>query len=327
MLPALTQYEKYECTFFNLEFPTNVFHLRSPVIPAPDGPLGEPEIHSRLVRALGALTDDDLSGLADAAERGYDAYAEAFGARMAERPHLASMASVMLYETLGPSLPGDAKAAAALWGVAQLCAATYPDSVRSAGFKGDGAALGNALFEAVLRERRGLVFSVDDHEANWDWIGRARPSGRLDLAIPELLEELSGLMEEADETDPEFPFVLSAGERRAYTAMTLMRNPEWRKRDAEGALRINPDDAVRLGLSDGAHAHVTTARGRCTAPVEITGNLRPGHISLPNGYGLANGADGPVTGVAPNELTSSAHRDWLAGTPLHKHVPARVEPA
>jgi formate dehydrogenase len=29
--------------------------------------------------------------------------------------------------------------------------------------------------------------------------------------------------------------------------------------------------------------------------------------------------------VAPNELTASEDRDWLAGTPWHKHVRARVE--
>jgi anaerobic selenocysteine-containing dehydrogenase len=54
--------------------------------------------------------------------------------------------------------------------------------------------------------------------------------------------------------------------------------------------------------------------------------MRPGNISLPNGLGLAHGPGGPVTGVAPNELTSSARRDWLSGTPWHKHVPARIEP-
>ena len=30
-------------------------------------------------------------------------------------------------------------------------------------------------------------------------------------------------------------------------------------------------------------------------------------------------------GVAPNELTAVEDRDWLAGTPWHKHVPARIE--
>ena len=31
VLPAASQYEKWECTFFNLEFPRNVFHLRRPL--------------------------------------------------------------------------------------------------------------------------------------------------------------------------------------------------------------------------------------------------------------------------------------------------------
>ena len=55
--------------------------------------------------------------------------------------------------------------------------------------------------------------------------------------------------------------------------------------------------------------------------------MQPGHVSLPNGLGLDYpGAAGRVTtGVAPNELTASEDRDWLAGTPWHKHVPARIE--
>ena len=55
--------------------------------------------------------------------------------------------------------------------------------------------------------------------------------------------------------------------------------------------------------------------------------MQPGHISLPNGMGVDYPAeDGVVaTGVAPNELTAGEDRDWLAGTPWHKHVPARLE--
>ncbi|MBI5104491.1 MAG: molybdopterin-dependent oxidoreductase [Solirubrobacterales bacterium] len=325
VLPAPTQFEKHECTFFNLEFPNNYFHLRHPVLPAPDGPLIEAELHRRLVRELGALTDEDVAGLREAADAGLDAYAAAFGARMAERPHLMGLATVVLYETLGPALPGGAAAAAALWGSAQLCAATYPDSIRAAGFDGEGTALGNALFEAALGNPRGITFSVDDHDASWRWIAQHRPSGRLDLAIPELLDELGALPGEPDVADPDFPLVLSAGERRSGSAMTLMRDPEWRKRDAEGALRMSPADAASLGLADGDRATVVTARGRRTAAVEVSDMMRAGHVSLPNGYGLD--FNGTVTGIAPNELTSGDRRDPVAGTPWHKTVPARVEPA
>jgi hypothetical protein len=56
--------------------------------------------------------------------------------------------------------------------------------------------------------------------------------------------------------------------------------------------------------------------------------MQPGHASLPNGFGLDyTDADGNVVvpGAAPNSLTSSEWRDEFAGTPWHKHVPARVE--
>jgi len=49
-----------------------------------------------------------------------------------------------------------------------------------------------------------------------------------------------------------------------------------------------------------------------------------------NGLGLTYPDSDGVSaahGVAPNELTASADRDWLAGTPWHKHVPARIEAA
>ena len=70
VLPASSQYEKWECTFFNLEFPHNEFHLRRPVFDPLPGTLPEYEIHARLCRALGAYTDDDLAPLHSAAAEG-----------------------------------------------------------------------------------------------------------------------------------------------------------------------------------------------------------------------------------------------------------------
>ena len=68
--------------------------------------------------------------------------------------------------------------------------------------------------------------------------------------------------------DAEWPFVLAAGERRAFTANTIFRDPDWRKKDREGSLRIHPDDAATLGLVDGSRARVITKAGSTVAVVE-----------------------------------------------------------
>ena len=127
---------------------------------------------------------------------------------------------------------------------------------------------------------------------------------------------------------PLFPFVLAAGERRSFTANTIFRDPDWRKRDREGALRMSPADAEQLGVADGAPVRVVTQRGAVEVAVAVSDTMQAGHISLPNGLGVDYPDDegGMATsGVAPNELTWSELRDDFAGTPWHKHVPARVE--
>lgn len=119
-------------------------------------------------------------------------------------------------------------------------------------------------------------------------------------------------------TTPQLPIVLSVGERRAYTANDIFRDPSWRKRDANGALRVSVEDAQALGLADGCLARITTAAGSAEATVEVTETMLAGHAALPNGFGLDyTGDDGRtvVAGVAPNALTSTRWRDPYAGTP------------
>ncbi|EUA91640.1 molybdopterin dinucleotide binding domain protein [Mycobacterium ulcerans str. Harvey] len=119
-------------------------------------------------------------------------------------------------------------------------------------------------------------------------------------------------------TTTELPIVLSVGERRAYTANDIFRDPSWRKRDADGALRVSVEDAQALGLTDGCRARITTAAGAAEATVEVTEVILPGHASLPNGFGL-DYVDGDgrtvVPGVAPNALTSTKWRDPTPGRP------------
>ena len=168
--------------------------------------------------------------------------------------------------------------------------------------------------------------TVDEYEETWNRMETA--DRRVRLVVDELLEDLRSLRDEGlTERDAAFPLVLSAGERRSSTANTIYRDPSWRKKDRAGALRMSPQDATALGLSDGDWAEITTPGGTGRALVEVNENMQRGHISLPNGQGLSYPTDnGPVlTGLAPNELTTTTLRDRVAGTPWHKHVPARVK--
>jgi len=248
-------------------------------------------------------------------------FAAAFFDATAANPALGAVAPVVLYRTLGPTLPDGAASAALLWGAAHRCALSFEASVRRAGHTGEGLELGESLFDAILAGHHGVTFSVDE----WADVSPrvATDDGRIHVVIPELVQELRELGDEPALTSVEFPLVLSAGERRSFTANTIIRDATWRKRDAEGALRVSAADAAAAGLADGGVARLTTPRGTAQVRVEISEMMQRGHISLPNGMGLDEG--GVRVGVAPNELTSSADRDWIAGTPWHKSVPARLE--
>ncbi|HWX99641.1 MAG TPA: molybdopterin-dependent oxidoreductase [Mycobacterium sp.] len=322
VLPAASQFEKPEATFFNFEFPHNGFQLRRPLLEPLPGTLPEPEIWARLVRALGVVADADLRPLREAAQRGRQAYTEAFLGAVGSNPTVAKLLPYVLYETLGPTLPEGLSGAAALWGLAQKTAMTYPDAVRRAGH-----ADGNALFDAILDSPSGVTFTVHNYEDDFALISHA--DHKIALEIPEMLDDLWALTAAPPQlTTSEFPIVLSVGERRAYTANDIFRDPSWRKRDADGALRVSVEDAQALGLVDGGRARVSTAAGDAEATIEITETMLPGHAALPNGFGLDYIDDDGhtvVPGVAPNMLTSTRWRDRYAGTPWHKHVPARIE--
>ena len=323
VLPAASQFEKPECTFFNLEFPHNDFQLRHPLFDPLPGTLPEYEIWARLIREIGFVSDDDLRPLRKAAAEGREAYTAAFFAELASNPALVKVLPYVLYETLGPTLPEGLAGAAALWGLAQKTAVTYPDAVRRAGY-----ADGNALFDAILTSPSGITFTAHEYGDDFAMIGHG--DGKIALQIPELLDDIRALHDsQPGLTTTEFPIVLSAGERRAFTANDIFRDPSWRKKDTSGALRVSIADAEALGLVDGGRARITTAAGSAETLVEVNPGMRVGHASLPNGYGLDfTDADGgsQVTGVATNALTSTDWRDSYAGTPWHKHVPARIEP-
>ena len=330
VLPASSQYEKTEFTLFNFEFPKNFFQVRAASVPPLQGTLPEPEIYTRLARALGLLPGDNaLAPLREAAFHSRPAFAQALRSFMGANPQAAAVGALVLYHTLGATLPDATAAAAPLWQAAQACAKRSPEAVRralGANSKVPDAELGDALFDAVVGTRSGVAITEHGYEEVWSLI--SHPDRKVHLAIAPLLEWL-GRLDAAEASAPkDYPFVLAAGQRRMFNANQIFRDPAWRRDDPDGALLINTRDLQELGASDGEWIAVQSPAGRLVARARVDDSLRQGQLALPHGYGQSYPTrDGERLSNGPrvNALTDSGNCDPIAATPYHKHVAVRLE--
>ena len=305
VLPAASQFEKFECTFFNWGFPVNHQHVRHPLLPVREGCLPEQEIYRRLAVAV----SDDVS----------------------TNPLLGPLLQVMEHPAFG-AMPSDRRAAIApLFIAAHQFAEQHRAAVVRAGMEDGGQGLGMALFERMIGSPSGTVISRHEYEDTFSFI--RHPDGKIHLDVDEMfrwMDDLRGELEAGavgTTADPEFPFVLSAGERRASNATTNLRDPAWRPRDPDGALSIHPEDARRLGVADGERLVVESRHGSLEAVVRMDDGVQLSVVSLPHGFGLGypdeTGAR-VARGPAINTLTGSNHCDPLTKTPYHKNVPVRL---
>src|SRR5262249_38416213 len=154
------------------------------------------------------LSDDDYAPLRQAAADGRMAFAGTFLAAMASNPRVAKYAPIVLYRTLGPTLPDGMAAAAIYWAFAHQFVQAHADAAARAGFDGDAFSAGENLFDAILSARTAVVYADEPYEASWSRI--RTPGGRINLAIPELFGELEKLAAGPRPRDPAYPFILSA---------------------------------------------------------------------------------------------------------------------
>lgn len=328
VLPAAAQHEKWEFTLFTFEWPHNVFHVRRPLLDPLPGTLVEAEIYARLFEELGVLPGPEvLAELTEVARTDRARLLPAAGAVMATHPGLSEIAPVLLYRTLGATLPDGAAAMAPLWAASHRAARTMPRAVRRGlDVDLDGPALGEELFRRILTDASGTVFSAHEWDEVWELVRRERV--RLDL--PELLDWLGRLDPAADLPDPDHPFSLVNGQRRTHNANQILRAPAWRRSDPDGALRVREEDLAAVGAAAGDWVAVVTAAGRIVVRAEPDERMRPMQVSLPHGYGMSypDGHGGRVVdGPRINMITIAADRDPIAGTPHHKDVKVRLEPA
>lgn len=333
VLPAATQFEKWECTGFNLEFPDNAFHVRHPLFPPRAETLPEAEIYTRLLEAMGEFPRSfpvlqRIAEVEPAATHPFG-FLAAFAAQLAAKPRLRPYAASIAYRTLGPALRTaranpervPPAATAPLLGLTLDLANRERGAVQRAGHRGNRLTLGSALFRAILDRPEGVLVTRHTFEDTWSLLRHA--DGRIHLDIPEMLAALRALRDEPEAVPP---LVLLAGERRSYNANQIFRDPAWRKTDLEGAMRMHPDDARALGLVQGSRAICTSDTGEIAVTIELDEALRPGMVTLPHGYGMRYRGGEPA-GPQLNRLTASEHCDPLTRTPYHKHVPVKVRAA
>ncbi len=319
ILPAASQFEKLEATGFNLEFPENFFHLRHAVFAPLEESLPEPEIYTRLLEKMDLIPKKFpiLSKIASVSRLGYLAALQILFKR---KPKLQKYASSIMYRTLGKTLPKNAESAAPLLGLTLAYAAKYFAEVKAAGFSGNQRNLGNTLFDKILAEKSGVIISKHKFSDVWTLI--KNKDERIYLEIPEMLEELKKIRNE-DLSNDDYPFILMAGERRSYNANQIYRNPEWRKIDPKGTMRIHPEDAKEIGIENGAEVVCRSAIGSLNVFVEIDASVRRKVVTLPNGYGLKY-KNGEPNGPQLNLLTPSNNCEPLTKTPFHKYLPIKI---
>lgn len=156
-------------------------------------------------------------------------------------------------------------------------------------------------------------------------------SGKIDLAAEAITIDVPRLAKELV-TKPDGRFML-IGRRHLSSNNSWMHNIESLVRGTNRCtVHVHPEDASRLGLSDGGTAIVTARAGRIEVPVEITDQIRPGVISIPHGWG--HDAVGVRTTVATahagvnSNLVADEHLlDALSGTAVLNGIPVEIEPA
>ncbi|WNV89368.1 molybdopterin oxidoreductase family protein [Umezawaea sp. Da 62-37] len=169
--------------------------------------------------------------------------------------------------------------------------------------------------------------------------------GALEPRIPEVLRTPSGKVELCpDPIAADIPRVLDAlrdrpddlllvGRRHLRSNNSWMHNvPALVKGKPTCTLLVNTADALRLGLTGGGVAQVSSRVGKVEATVEVTDDIASGVVSLPHGWGH----DRPGTrtsvasahaGVNVNLLTDDLRIDPLSGTAVLNGVRVHVSPA
>jgi anaerobic selenocysteine-containing dehydrogenase len=158
------------------------------------------------------------------------------------------------------------------------------------------------------------------------------PSGKIELVPAMLIADLKRASSDLSRPAPELVVI---GRRQLHSNNSWMHNlpvlaKSQQARSGRCTALMNPADAVRLGLEDGATAKIFRDGRRVEAEVEISEEMMPGVISLPHGWGHAQpGTQMKIAAAQPganlNALLDESQRDPLSGNAVLSGVAVQIE--
>ncbi|MEP3919421.1 molybdopterin-dependent oxidoreductase [Ascidiaceihabitans sp.] len=194
------------------------------------------------------------------------------------------------------------------------------------------------LDHALSRGFHAQAVSVDvlkDHEGSLD-LGPLvpclaqrlqTPDGRLNLCPDVFVADLPRLL--AHETPTDRPYVM-IGRRQVRSHNSWTQNaPRLVKGRNRCTVQINPQDAGDLGIADGAQVRVASRVGHIVVPAEVTDDMAPGVVSIPQGWGQGGGQLSAATQTLTasiNDLTDDKRVDVLTGNAAFNGLPVSLTP-
>jgi anaerobic selenocysteine-containing dehydrogenase len=172
------------------------------------------------------------------------------------------------------------------------------------------------------------------HESRLPEVLRTR-SGKIELAPDAITADVPRLRNRLDQGawNGAGPEMVLIGRRQLRSNNSWMHNLNAlvKGKDRCTAL-VNPLDAERHGLKDGALALLRSAAGEIEVPVEVSDEMMPGVISVPHGWGhdvegvrMATASAHP--GVNSNFLADETGVDVPSGNAVLNGIPVEVLPA
>jgi anaerobic selenocysteine-containing dehydrogenase len=153
------------------------------------------------------------------------------------------------------------------------------------------------------------------------------PGQRIQLAIPEVLEDIQRFTRETSTLDEHYRLI---GRRHVRDNNSWMHNHHrLMKGKPRCQLLMNPDDVEKEGWKPGMWVTIKSRVGSIEAELAASDEMMPGVVSLPHGYGHGQaGTRGQIAsrhaGISCNDITDEQYIDQLSGNAAVNGVSVRL---